>query len=515
MQTMKQNRQRLLWITAFALVLPALVTWGLREVWDQQVFLNEPIHSSLESSGSLVALVLGFLLLAQRRFESVSSHESLKLVWIASALFAMGILDGFHAILHVSSSFFWTHGFATFFGGLFYVLVWLPKRFATVTVTKSTAWIAFGLSAALGLFLDVEPDLLPRAFSADGTFSDLAVALNIVGGLGYLAAAFYFLRHKETGKNQLSNDGNLIFAAQCLMLGVAALLFSFANMWSAVWWFWHALRFISYLLILRYVYLSYSAIQAEVRGANEVLNERNLELAASNQELEAFCYSVSHDLRAPLRGIDGFSQALLEDYSPNIDSNGQGYIRFVREGVQKMGRLIDDLLNLSRYTRIELKIESTDLSELSEEILTRLALTDPNRDLRWSIQSNLRVMGDRGLIEVILENLLGNAFKFTSTTASAVIEIGAILEGGERTFYVRDNGAGFDQAYVGKLFGAFQRLHPDREFKGSGIGLATVRRIVSRHGGQVRAEGLVGQGATVFFTLPEMTSKVAMISSPA
>jgi light-regulated signal transduction histidine kinase (bacteriophytochrome) len=229
--------------------------------------------------------------------------------------------------------------------------------------------------------------------------------------------------------------------------------------------------------------------------------DRTTQLEAANRELEAFSYSVSHDLRAPLRGIDGFSQALLEDYSEQLDDHGRDYLRRVRAATQRMSGLIDDLLNLSRITRSELRREAVDLSALVRSIAEQLRQAQPERHVEFRIADGLTAQGDPRLLRIALENLLGNAWKFTAKTADAVVEFGLTRAGGDDVYFVRDNGAGFDMAYAGKLFGAFQRLHDVREFEGTGIGLATVQRIVRRHGGDVRAEGEPERGATFFFTL--------------
>ena len=217
--------------------------------------------------------------------------------------------------------------------------------------------------------------------------------------------------------------------------------------------------------------------------------------------MEAFAYSVSHDLRAPLRSIDGFSQALLEDCADELDTQGKDYLERVRAGCQHMGQLIDDLLNLSRLTRREMHREAVDLSELAERIATRLRQAQAERQVEFVVVNDLIVQGDRTLLQVVLENLLGNAWKFTGTHPRARIEFGVAEVEGQPAYFVRDNGVGFDMAYADKLFGAFQRLHTVEEFPGTGIGLATVQRIVHRHGGRVWAEGAVEQGATFYFTL--------------
>ena len=239
------------------------------------------------------------------------------------------------------------------------------------------------------------------------------------------------------------------------------------------------------------------------RKRSEVeLQKAKLEMEAANKELEAFSYSVSHDLRAPLRSIDGYSQALLEDYGELLPAEGHNFLKHVRRSAQRMAELIDDLLKLSQVTRAHIKSVPVDLTRLAGNILTELQRTHPERSVRYTIAPNLNARGDPHLLQIVLENLLNNAWKYTSKKELAEIECGLNRENNEAIFFVRDNGAGFDMAYADKLFGAFQRLHTTTEFPGTGIGLATVQRILHRHGGRIWAEGVVDEGATFFFTLP-------------
>lgn len=238
------------------------------------------------------------------------------------------------------------------------------------------------------------------------------------------------------------------------------------------------------------------------KKAERALHQHGADLENANRELEAFSYSVSHDLRAPLRHIDGFAQALAEDYESRLDETGRGFLSRIRAGAQRMGTLIDDLLSLSRVTRAELQRRDLDLTSLVREIAARLQEEDPRRSVAWRISPSLTARGDAHLLRIALDNLLGNAWKFTSKRRDAVIEFSATTSpNGEVTYVVRDNGAGFDMAYTNKLFGAFQRLHAAAEFPGTGIGLATVQRIVRRHGGRLWAEAALDVGAAFFFTL--------------
>jgi signal transduction histidine kinase len=233
------------------------------------------------------------------------------------------------------------------------------------------------------------------------------------------------------------------------------------------------------------------------------VEQRTADLQLANRELESFSYSVAHDLRAPLRGISGFAEVLLSDYDDKLDEEGKDCLTEILGNAQRMSELIDALLSLSRVTRTELHTTTVDLSHLATDVVNRLAAQDPRTSYEFVIQPGVRAEMDPQFARAILENLLGNAWKFTKNSATPRIEFGVVEGASERTFFVRDNGAGFNPDYAGKMFAPFQRLHTVAEFPGTGIGLATVQRIVHRHGGRIWAEGRVGAGATFHFTLRE------------
>jgi PAS domain S-box-containing protein len=250
-------------------------------------------------------------------------------------------------------------------------------------------------------------------------------------------------------------------------------------------------------------------IEEQLERQRSELARSNTELIAANKELEAFSYSVSHDLRAPLRSIDGFSLALLEDYEEKLDAEGKDNLHRVRAATQRMGVLIDDLLDLSRVTRAGMKVQKVDLSAMGRAVAAELKNSQPGRRTEFHIQEGLEAHADSNLMRIALENLLENAWKFTSKRESARIEFGQTNNNGSRVYFVRDDGAGFDSARAGRLFGAFQRFHDKNEFPGTGVGLATVQRIIQRHGGRIWAESVPGKGATFYFTLLDASERGA------
>jgi light-regulated signal transduction histidine kinase (bacteriophytochrome) len=237
------------------------------------------------------------------------------------------------------------------------------------------------------------------------------------------------------------------------------------------------------------------------KKTDEALKRYTAELEVSNKELEAFAYSVSHDLRAPLRTLDGFSQAVLDDYGDKLDDTGKDYLRRVRDAAKHMDQITRDMLTLSRVLRSELRIDDVNLSNIVSTIAKELSEKEPTRKVEFIISPDVMVKGDASLLQMALYNLLENSWKFTAKIKEARIEFGTVFKDNERIYFVRDNGVGFNMQYVDKLFQPFQRLHTEDEYPGTGIGLATVQRVIRRHGGRIWAESQLGKGTTIYFTL--------------
>lgn len=255
------------------------------------------------------------------------------------------------------------------------------------------------------------------------------------------------------------------------------------------------------VLTIQYDISDLKRAEREVRRLNADLERKQVALEEANKDLESFSYSVAHDLRAPLRSIDGFSKMVLDGYAARLDAKGAKLLATIRESAQRMAELIDDLLALSRVVGMNMRMTSVDLSAMAGNVADRLRAAAPERRVEMTIAEGAIARGDANLVGIVMENLLGNAWKFTGRLPVAHIEFGTRVQDGETIFFIRDDGAGFDMAYSAKLFGVFQRLHSMTEFEGTGIGLATVHRVISRHGGRIWGEGGVGKGATFSFTL--------------
>jgi signal transduction histidine kinase len=260
-----------------------------------------------------------------------------------------------------------------------------------------------------------------------------------------------------------------------------------------------------FLMQIKRISINYSRAYKSLAESSDKLEEavenRKRELQTVNKELDAFSYSVSHDLKAPLRGIDGFSQIIVEEYSEKLDAEALRYLSFIRQGVQKMGVLIDDLIKLSRLTRNEFKKEEVDIAILTDELMKELTVPNPDRKVQFKNFDSEVIQADAGLLRVALQNLLNNAWKYSSNKDVTIIECGKTHKDGQVAYFIRDYGVGFDMRFYDKLFLPFQQLHPKEKYDGAGIGLATVARIIRRHGGNIWAESIVGEGTTFYFTL--------------
>jgi two-component system sensor kinase len=322
---------------------------------------------------------------------------------------------------------------------------------------------------------------------------DISIPLGVAGGVPYVAVILASLWGAD--RNTV-----IYIALLCSLLTVVGYYISpeGGELWKVL-----ANRFLALFAIWVTAVLGLALKRAEIkiRGLNEDLQRHAQELETANKELESFSYSVSHDLRTPLRAIDGFSRILVDEYSEELDDEAKRLLNIVRKNTRKMGQLIKDVLAFSRMGRKEVSISKVDMEQLVNEVFTGLKEAGHGRTVEVEIKALPKTTGDRAMLHMVIENLLGNAIKFAGTRKDARIEVGGSVEGTENVYYLKDNGVGFDMEYVHKLFGVFNRLHGE-EFEGTGIGLAIVQRIIIKHGGRVWAEGKTNEGATFYFTLP-------------
>ena len=359
-------------------------------------------------------------------------------------------------------------------------------------------FIVTGVLLSSILVWDVFPDcfIVGSGLTPFKVMSEYAISGILV------AAIILFYRKREVLDPEVLR---LLILAMFVTIGSEMAFTLYTDVFGLTNMIGHYLKLVSFYLIYRaliHASLSrpYEVLFRDLKLNEQRVIERTIQLEATNSELESFSYSVSHDLRSPLSAIDGFSTLLLKKYADDLDDKGKHYLNRIRTGIQNMGTMIDDILALSQISRTEFHYEKVDLTQLSKEILNHLQNSNPERNVELVIEDGLTVRCDAGHLRVAMTNLLSNAWKFTSMSTNARIEVGKTSYNEQSVFYVRDNGAGFDMEYTQKLFTPFQRLHTESEFRGSGIGLATVQRIVNRHGGNIMAEGKVGDGATFYFT---------------
>jgi signal transduction histidine kinase len=520
---------RVQWLLSGLTALFILI-WQAPAYYSVQGLANYlPAHMFAETFSIVVAmLVFGVA------WNAYSAVRPGNIIILACALFAVGIIDFAHTL-----SFKGMPDFVTPSGTEKAINLWLSARLVAALALfavairswgpladpRSRYWLlAGGLAVAIAVsWLGVAyPDVWPHTFVPGQGLTPLKIGAEFAIVVVLLVPAVLFYRQARVPQTY---DAASLFAATVITILGELCFMLYSDVADIFNLLGHFYKIVAYFFIYRAVFVAsvrepfqrLDTELAENRRMSEELEryrdhleelvvKRTAQLEAANKELEAFSYSVSHDLRAPLRSIDGFSQILLKKYQAQLDEFGNDYLVRVRRASQRMGQLIDDLLQLSRVTRSEIRQERIDLSGIAQNVVEELRKTEPARQVQFELQQGLQVHADPGLLRVVLENLLGNAWKFTSKKADPKIEFGVCDKDGG--FFVRDNGDGFNMDYVHKLFGAFQRLHSANEFEGTGIGLATVQRIIHRHHGRVRAEGKEGEGATFYFTLPETTYEV-------
>jgi len=515
--------RHMIWLIA-GLALLFVVFWQLPALYTVPGLAKYlPLHMFAETFSIVVAvLVFGIA------WNAYAVERPGNLVILACALLAVALIDFAHMLSFAGMPEFITPGSAEKA-----INLWLSARLLTALALLAVAlrpWqplsdprSRYGLLAggvAIAALVSwagiVHPQAWPRTFIEGQGLTPFKIGAEyaIIAILLFPAVHFY-----RQAKQQQTFDAASLFAATAITI-LSELCFTlYSDVADIFNLLGHLFKIVAYIFIYRAVFVAsvrapFQLLDAELtenrRMTGELgmyrehlealVAERTAQLEAANQELEAFSYSVSHDLRTPLRAIDGFSGILLEDYADKLDEEGKRLLNVVRDNTARMGQLIDDILKFSRAGRLELNFSGIDMEALARSVYEELRLAE--NELTVEIEPLPAATGDRAMMRQVFVNLLSNAIKFTRAKPDARIKVGSMSGEHEVIYYVRDNGAGFDMQYVGKLFGVFQRLHGVTEFEGTGIGLAIVKRIVTRHGGRVWAEGRVGEGATVYFALP-------------
>ena len=497
------RRRRLATYWVVGTVLPVLYLWARGGSWTS----SETFHTVLEVSATLIALFVAVLALV--RFYSKKSNT---ILFIGTGFLGTGLLDGYHAA--VTSAYFkslmpsdlgslipWSWIASRQFLALMLFLAWVGwRREKNVGASGRIpeAWVyaiaatLTGVSFLFFAFVPLPPAYYPGFFHRPEEFGPaLLLGLALWGFLS---------------KGKWVHDSLEHWLIVSLVVGLVAqavyMPFS-AELYDLEFDAAHVLKIVSYLCVLTGLAMgTYETFHAVEKGRVRI-KEHTLALAVANQELEAFSYSVSHDLRGSLRTMSGFAYALREDYGATLDEKALDYIDRISRASSRMSDLIEGLLSLSQAARGEILVERVDLTELSNSIAGELADREPGHVVSITVAPGLVADGDPRLLRVLLRNLLANAWKFTRDVADPQVEVGVKRDAGSEVFYVRDNGAGFDMAHADALFTPFERLHSEEEFEGTGVGLATVARVVRRHGGDVWGEGVVGGGASIYFTLVE------------
>lgn len=506
--------QYLLLSMMFSVIFPMLLGFVLSSNISDWRWIHYPFHSAVESFGSLSALFIATLMVLMVRHSNLPRYY----IWVACALIGMGILDGFHALLHAGTSFVWLHSVATMLGGLTFAAIWSSERWLT-TKHQNILIISFIIiSILIGLLSISFPHLLPNMIN-QGKFSALAKVLNISGGIGFLIGSSYFIYHRLKKKNINSNEQykneDVVFANHCLLFGIAGILFESSIIWDAGWWWWHILRLIAYLVVLIYFLTLFKKQQdllnsnkTELSNANKHLElrvyERTKELEAANKAKSEFLSSMSHELRTPMNAILGFSQLLNID--DNLGKSQQSSVNEILNAGNHLLSLINEVLDLSMIEegRQEINMEDTNISEVIADSISTLNPIAEKNNISLVNKANIDyiIYVDSFRIKQVLINLLSNAIKYNNKNGKVFISTN-IIDNNKIRISVKDTGSGLSKEKQEKLFMPFERLgHENGTIEGSGIGLVLSKKLVILMKGSISMESVANDGCTFYVEFP-------------
>ncbi len=510
------NKTRLWLSILVSSLLPVALGLALTEAVPEWKWSHYPFHSMLESMGSLSALTIATLMIIMVRH----GHLSSRYLAAAGALVGMGLLDGFHAVLHVGVSFVWLHSVATMVGGLLFACVWFPSE----RLPQKQRFLLLYSIIPLALFIGFAAILIPESVPpmvVDGHFTLLAIILNFGGGLGFLMGAVYFVHaYKENTQakkiSDICHNESIVFANHCVLFGIAGLLFEMSSLWDAGWWLWHVLRFVAYEIVLVYFFVLFKkgqdALVENERKLEELnqelenrVRERTFELERASRAKSEFLSRMSHELRTPLNAILGFSQ-LLELDKCKMDESQRENVQEIDKAGKHLLAMVNEVLDLNRIEtgRIELHNEFVDVLPVIQECIAQvrpIALQFSLQIYYQASEPELVAWIDKIRFRQVILNLLSNAIKYNRQAGE--VHVSCSKSAGDQVrVVIKDTGIGIEEASLGAIFEPFERLGDTNAVEGSGIGLALARRLVLAMKGNIGVESRLGEGSTFWIELP-------------
>jgi len=504
-----------LWLSLFvSAVLPMLLGFFLAQIFPDWRWSNYPFHSMIESVGSVSALVIATLIIIMVK----SGHLVSKYIVVASALLAMGLLDGFHAVCHAGVSFVWLHSIATMIGGCLFAAIWLSDDFWSEKKYHMLIFLSVIFSVLIGIVSVLIPEVLP-VMIIDGHFSLFAKLINFMGGIGFLIGTAYFiiLYRQDINNNVVESihNENVIFANHCLLFGIAALLFELSVLWDAGWWWWHILRLLAYIIVLIYFFILFERINVELRVNEKQLDHLNKKLEqkvlertdklekASNAKSE-FLSSMSHELRTPMNAILGFGQ-LLEMQKNELNESQNQPVKEIMSAGRHLLDLINDVLDLAKIEEGKLELLITDVS-IDKLIPQCISLVKPSIDAQQITlidhlsELQYSVLADFTRLKQVIINLLSNAIKYNSFQGKITLQ-GKNINNQYFRISITDTGNGLSNDELSKLFIPFKRLNKSENIEGTGIGLVISKKMIKLMDGNIGVESTVGKGSTFWVEL--------------
>lgn len=512
---LRENRD--LWLSmVLSAVLPMLLGFIFANLFSDWRLTHYPVHSMVESVGALSALSIATLTVLM----VVNFDLPRRYIWVACALIGMGILDGFHAVLHASDLFVWLHSMATIIGGVTFAAIWLPDVWLTTRRQHALILTFICGSLLIGLFSVASPEMVP-AMIVNGQFSLLAKAINLLGGIGFLMGTAYFAhlyrKSFHGGSDIRLRSEDLVFANHCLLFGIASLLFELSVIWDAGWWWWHILRLAAYLVVLVYFFTLFkqqqdhlSANERKLSRSNKELEQRvyqrTSELEKASKAKSDFLHNMSHELRTPMNAIIGFGQLL--EFDEKLNSDHKDMVNEILHASKHLMEIIDEILDLTKIEegKTEIHSENVDLTEILTESLSMVHPYAKQNNVEIinniSPDSGHTVYGDSLRIKQVFINLLSNAIKYNSANGLVTIDLDLSIKQRAR-ISIKDTGPGIPSDKIDRLFTPFERLGCEHmAIEGTGVGLALSKKLIQLMDGDITVHSILSEGSTFFIELP-------------